>query len=73
MILTNIINRQTGFPPTEREWERIKDRATEILRSPYASPEQMDWAINMYPEGFAEAFEFRTTGYHHWPETQEGQ
>ena len=64
MIPTRIINRTTGLPPTEQEWERIKDRATEIFRSLYASPEQMEWAIDMYPEGFAEAFEFRTTDYH---------
>ena len=70
MIPTGIINQQTGLPPTESEWRHIQEAALRIFRNPYAAPELMDWAINMYPEGFAEAFELRITDNHHWPQQE---
>ena len=49
-----LINKYTGKEPTPKELKTIKRRAKEILSSPYASPEQMEWAMNIYPEGFGE-------------------
>ena len=40
-----VINRETGKPPTETEQRAIDQRAREILSSPYASPEQVQWAF----------------------------
>ena len=51
-----ITNRLTGKEPTAQEMYLLKQRAIEIFRSPYSSPEQMEWAINVYPEGFSEVF-----------------
>lgn len=51
-----IINRITGKQPTQKEFKAIKREAIRIFQSPYASPEQLQWAIDMYPEGFAETF-----------------
>ena len=51
-----IINRITGKEPTAAELKQIQEQALEIFRSPYSSPEQMVWAVDMYPEGFAETF-----------------
>jgi hypothetical protein len=59
MAMNEIVNIQTGKHPTAKEWELIKQRAIEIFQSPYSSPEQIEWAIEIYPEGFAEAFSFR--------------
>ena len=53
---TDIVNRETGEAPTGAEWKAIKRRAIEIFRSPYAAPELVAWAVDMYPEGFAETF-----------------
>jgi hypothetical protein len=46
-----IINRFTGEPPTEAEQKAIERRALEILASPYSSPEQVQWAIEVGPPG----------------------
>jgi hypothetical protein len=62
--MTNLINRETGLAPTENEIQQIRSRAVEIFASPYASPEQLDWAINVYPEGFAEIISLEPTIYH---------
>ena len=56
--MDDIINRDTGKKPTPREWRAIKARALQIFRSPYAAPELIEWAIDVYPEGFAECFVF---------------
>ena len=48
------INRLTGKAPTQADLAMMRARAVEIFQSPYASPEQMEWAISVYPEGFAE-------------------
>jgi len=52
-----IINRITGKEPTEAEMKAIRQRAIEIYQDPYAAPEQLQWAIEVYPEGFAQAFD----------------
>ena len=51
------INKITGKQPTKRQLERIRRRAIEIFLSPYSSPEQVEWAIEVYPEGIAEVME----------------
>ena len=48
-----LININTGKEPTKDEWKAIKARACEIYQNPYASLEQLAWAIQVYPEGFA--------------------
>lgn len=50
-----LVNRETGKAPTADEWRGIKARAAEIFRNPYASPEQMEWAIMVDPEGYLDA------------------
>lgn len=60
-----IVNSETGKEPTEREMEMLKMRAIEIFASPYASPEQLEWAIEVYPEGFIEAIILEPTIYHY--------
>lgn len=59
----NVINKFTGAKPTEEEVAAIRQRAMEIFANPYASPEQQDWAMEVYPEGFAGLFPFES--YHH--------
>lgn len=54
--MTSIINRLTGKYPTALEMAQLKERATVIWRCPYASPEQIEWATEVYPEGIAEIF-----------------
>lgn len=54
-----IVNAITGKSPGPEEKQALLSRAVEIFRNPYASPEQMEWAINVYPEGFALAFGIR--------------
>lgn len=49
-----LINKYTGKEQTPKELKAIKIRAKKILSSPYASPEQTEWAMNAYPEGFGE-------------------
>jgi len=39
-----MINTITGLPPTNDEKRAIIDRASEIARNPYTSPEQAEWA-----------------------------
>jgi len=46
-----VVNRQTGQEPTEAEVKALRQRALEIFRNPYASPEQLAWAMEVYPEG----------------------
>ena len=48
-------NRETGLPPTKQEWQEIRQRAQEIFANPYASPEQLEWAIAVDPEGYLDA------------------
>jgi hypothetical protein len=61
--MEELINRETGLQPTPEEWERIKARAVEIFANPYASPEQMEWAISVHPEGMAEVVTLEPTIY----------
>ena len=42
-----IVNRFTGELPTEQEQAAINRRALQILSSPYSSPEQVAWAIEV--------------------------
>ena len=51
-----IVNRFTGEPPTEQEQKAIERRALQILASPYSSPEQVAWAIDVGPPGCELAF-----------------
>lgn len=53
-----IVN-QNGREPTALEIETIRARAVKIFQNPYASPEQMGWAMEVYPEGFALDFDIR--------------
>lgn len=46
-----LVNRLTGEPPTEQERRLIEARARQILASPYSSPEQVAWAIEVGPPG----------------------
>ena len=46
-----LVHRETGRTPTPEEMEQINARALEILRNPYASPEQIEWAIDVCPPG----------------------
>jgi hypothetical protein len=57
-----LINRETGLAPTSAEIAQIKRRATEIFANPYASPEQLEWAIEVCPEGLAEIITLEPTG-----------
>lgn len=50
------INRLTGQEPTPEEWAAIEQRAAEILQNPYASPEQVEWALMVAPPGAEMAF-----------------
>jgi hypothetical protein len=50
-----LINRETGLPATELEWKQVMDRTREIFASPYSSPEQLEWAIAVNPEGYMDA------------------
>lgn len=52
--ITQITNLITGQLPTRDDLAKLHSRAIEIFRSPYTSPEQLDWAISVYPEGIAE-------------------
>ncbi len=42
-----LINRHTGKEATENEIKLALQRARHIFRNPYASPEQLDWAIKI--------------------------
>jgi len=42
-------NRNTGEPPTEKQWERMKTEAHRILANPYAAPELSEWAMEVLP------------------------
>jgi len=46
-----LVNRFTGEPPTEEEQAAIERRALQILQSPYSSPEQVAWAVEVGPPG----------------------
>jgi len=48
-----LINRETGKAPTKAEMKAIRERAEEIMTNPYASPEQTEWAMMVYPEALA--------------------
>lgn len=48
-----LVNRYTGKEPTPQEMEAIKRRAEQIFRNPYASWEQLEWAVGVHPEGIA--------------------
>lgn len=50
-----LVNRVTGKEPTSEELEAIKQRAKQILNNPYASWEQLEWAMMVYPEGLTGA------------------
>jgi hypothetical protein len=63
--MMNIINVETGKAPTEKEMMQLKNRAREIFADPYASPEQLEWAIEVYPEGFIESIILEPTIYHY--------
>jgi hypothetical protein len=52
----SIINRFTGQPPTEKEQKLIEQRALQILGSPYSSPEQVAWAIEVGPPGCEQVY-----------------
>ena len=49
--MANLVNRFTGEPPTEAEQRAIERRALQILASPYSSPEQVAWAVEVGPPG----------------------
>lgn len=51
-----LINRDTGQPATPAEYAAAEQRAHEIIASPYASPEQIEWALQ-FP-GIAEELVF---------------
>lgn len=55
-IPEGLVNRETGLPPTQAEWEQIKARAQEILDDPYAAPETVAWAMDIYPTGILVPF-----------------
>jgi hypothetical protein len=48
-----LVNRLTGQPASEAEQQAGIERAKEIMRNPYASPEQMAWAMQ-FPEAIDE-------------------
>jgi len=48
-----LVNRLTGQPASEAEQQAGAERAKEIMRNPYASPEQMAWAMQ-FPEAIDE-------------------
>lgn len=50
-----LMNRETGKSPTADEMRAIKARASEIFASPYAAPEQLEWAMAVDPEGYLDA------------------
>jgi hypothetical protein len=52
-----LVNRETGLPPTDDEWQAIKAHAAKILSSPYASPEEVAWALDICPDGIAVPFD----------------
>lgn len=52
-----LIHRETGFPPTDAEWQALKARAASILSNPYASPESVAWALDICPDGIATPFD----------------
>jgi len=52
-----LINRETGLPPTDNEWQAIKAHATSILSNPYASPESVAWALDICPDGITVPFD----------------
>ena len=53
----------TGQFVTDAEWQvlwrRVQARAIEIFANPYAAPEKLEWAIEVYPEGMAEVIQDR--------------
>ena len=51
-----LINRETGKTATPAEQAACERRALEILGNPYASPEQMAWAMEVAPPGFEMVF-----------------
>lgn len=51
-----IINRFTGKLPTDAEQITIERRALRILASPYSSPEQVAWAVEVGPPDYELAF-----------------
>ena len=40
-----LINRQTGQEATPEIYEAARQRAEEIVDSPYSAPEQIEWAL----------------------------
>jgi hypothetical protein len=52
-----LVNAVTGKEPTPAELSACKRRAIQIFENQYASPESLEWAIKVYPEGFALLFE----------------
>lgn len=52
-----LVNRDTGLPPTDAEWQMIKARAASILTSPYASPGSVAWAMGICPDGVVVPFD----------------
>lgn len=56
-IPEGLVNRETGLPPTQAEWEQIKARAQQILDDPYAAPEVAAWAMDICPTGILVPFE----------------
>jgi len=51
-----LVNRQTGKAATPAEQAACERRALEILRNPYASPELLEWAMEIAPQGLEAAF-----------------
>ena len=54
-----IINLRTGKPASPVELRAMRQRAREIVASPYAAPELLEWVIEVYPEAFAEVIQDR--------------
>ena len=52
-----LVNRETGLPPTNDEWQAVKAHAASILSNPYASPESVTWALDICPDGIAVPFD----------------
>jgi hypothetical protein len=51
-----LVNRFTGEPPTEREQALIERRALQIIGSPYSSPQQVMWALEVGPPGIENVY-----------------
>ena len=51
--MPTLTNRLTGQPASDAEYQLAVQRANEIMASPYASPEQMAWAMQ-FPEAIDE-------------------